>query len=150
MRFVLIWAHIWGRGVLLGRVFAVLSIAGHSTEMEFAHPYQDYHHVSHSFDEYFEDFTMNFTMVNYSYLAAGIPKNAKLKTWKTIERNGFLYVWHHINDEEPDWEPPELEQLKGVQHMGEFRTIFNSHLVVTIEHLGRAIIQSLNNLFHSS
>jgi len=28
-----------------------------------------------------------------------------------MERNGFIFLWHHAEGLEPTWEPPEIEEI---------------------------------------
>ena len=39
------------------------------------------------------------------------PSCAKLKTWDTVEANGLVYVWYHIDGIGPTWMPVVLKQL---------------------------------------
>lgn len=32
-----------------------------------------------------------------------IPKQAKLNAWTCVEVDNFIYVWHHIDDQPPNW-----------------------------------------------
>ena len=43
--------------------------------------------------------------------AAKIPKQARLKEWALVERNGMIIAWHHLNDEPPNWEVPIFPEL---------------------------------------
>ena len=63
--------------------------------------------------------------------AANIPK-ARVKSWKSIEMNGWVYVWYHDNDQEPIWQLKRFEELKENQMCGEYKTHFNGHIVVNI------------------
>lgn len=40
-----------------------------------------------------------------------VPSFAELKTYTILERNGLIYLWHHSDQLEPDWQPPVLTQL---------------------------------------
>ena len=42
-----------------------------------------------------------------------IPTTAKTKVWTSLEKNKFIYFWYHANDEEPHWEPT---QVNGVDN----------------------------------
>ncbi|XP_023338216.1 cholesterol 7-desaturase [Eurytemora carolleeae] len=53
-----------------------------------------------------------------SYSKGSIPKNSKLKTYKTVERNGFIYVWFHADQELPDWTPPEEAKVSEYAYRG--------------------------------
>lgn len=39
-----------------------------------------------------------------------IPKNAAIKTWKVVERNGMIYLWFHPHEAAPDFEVPVIEE----------------------------------------
>ena len=43
--------------------------------------------------------------------AERIPRNAQIRSWKLVERNGLLLIWHHAEDAEPDWQIPELPEI---------------------------------------
>lgn len=40
-----------------------------------------------------------------------IPDVAKVTAYSTMERNGFIFLWHHAEGLEPTWEPPEIEEI---------------------------------------
>lgn len=39
------------------------------------------------------------------------PAKARVKSWPVLERNGFVFVWHHDQDAAPTWEMPELPEF---------------------------------------
>jgi len=41
------------------------------------------------------------------YSKGCIPKQARLTTYPSVERNGFVYVWFHADQEEPSWTVPD-------------------------------------------
>jgi len=41
-----------------------------------------------------------------------IPSKARLRAWDVMERNGMIFVWHHGEEKSPDWEVPEIPQLR--------------------------------------
>ncbi|XP_023233966.1 cholesterol 7-desaturase-like [Centruroides sculpturatus] len=45
--------------------------------------------------------------------AEKIPEKAKIKSWETIERNGFIYVWHHAEGQPPLWKPPVIPEIEN-------------------------------------
>ena len=51
--------------------------------------------------------------------AERIPAAAKTRVWPTLERNGFIFVWHHAEDAEPDWEIEDIPET----HDDEFHVI---------------------------
>ncbi len=40
-----------------------------------------------------------------------IPDVARVKAYNTLELNGYVHIWHHAEDIEPTWTPPELEEI---------------------------------------
>jgi len=45
--------------------------------------------------------------------AGKIPKQARLKKWTIVERNGMIMAWHHIGGEDPQWEVPTFTELSS-------------------------------------
>ncbi len=42
--------------------------------------------------------------------AKRIPPAAKIRSWPIVEKNGLVMVWHHVEDEPPAYELPDLPQ----------------------------------------
>ncbi len=42
-----------------------------------------------------------------------IPKRARVKSWTTQEKNGFIWVWHHAEDKPPEWDFPSLPEFEN-------------------------------------
>ena len=42
--------------------------------------------------------------------AKKVPKQAKLRPWTVLERNGAIYAWHCPEGTEPDWEVPVIDE----------------------------------------
>jgi len=40
-----------------------------------------------------------------------IPAKARVRPWDVVERNGFIFVWHHGEQKPPDWEVPSVGQF---------------------------------------
>jgi phenylpropionate dioxygenase-like ring-hydroxylating dioxygenase large terminal subunit len=40
-----------------------------------------------------------------------IPPAARLRAWPVSEANGMIFVWHHAEAKDPDWEVPVLPEL---------------------------------------
>ena len=57
---------------------------------------------------------------------------AKVKSWPSMEINGWIYIWHHAEEIEPNWLPPELEEItKGNwQYSARTEHHINSHIEV--------------------
>lgn len=61
---------------------------------------------------------------------AEAPAGIRLKQWPTLERNGFVCVWHHAEGEEPHWFPPATAEIESGdwQYGGRTENIVNCHL----------------------
>lgn len=59
-----------------------------------------------------------------------IPDMARVKSWPSMEINGWIYLWHHAEGIDPNWLPPELEEItKGTwQYSGRSEHHINSHI----------------------
>ena len=73
------------------------------------------------------------------YLVAAVPEAAKLKSYITLERNGFVFLWHHAEDIDPVWEPPEIDEIASGQwkYCGRSEHFVNAHIEVCIWALPR-------------
>lgn len=40
-----------------------------------------------------------------------IPTMAKVRKWESREVNGYIYLWHHAENELPYWEPVEVKEI---------------------------------------
>jgi len=40
-----------------------------------------------------------------------IPPKAELATWRVLERNGLVFVWHHAQGLAPSWEPELIPEI---------------------------------------
>ncbi len=49
--------------------------------------------------------------VHIPYSKKDPPKKAVVFSWPVIERNGFVFVWHHDERAAPSWDIPELPEL---------------------------------------
>ena len=47
--------------------------------------------------------------VDIPYKKSKIPKQAKVRAWTTIEKNGAIFVWHGADGGAPDWQVPPIE-----------------------------------------
>jgi phenylpropionate dioxygenase-like ring-hydroxylating dioxygenase large terminal subunit len=56
-------------------------------------------------------------------------KKARLRTYPTIERNGFVLAWYHPFDEPPQWEIPVIEEI-GDPGWSDFYT--SSYVIHTV------------------
>ena len=44
--------------------------------------------------------------------------------------NGWVYVWYHVNDQEPNWTPKIIKEIGNCQHSGQLETFVHGHLMV--------------------
>ena len=44
--------------------------------------------------------------------AKKIPPKARLAAWRSVERNGLVFVWRHATGAEPSWEIPDVPELR--------------------------------------
>ena len=65
-------------------------------------------------------------------LFLAVPDMAKVKSWPSMEINGWIYLWYHAEGIDPTWLPPELEEItKGNwQYSGRSEHHINSHIEV--------------------
>ena len=71
-----------------------------------------------------------------------VPDIAKVTAYNTLERNGFIYIWHHAESNEPDWEPPEIPEITNGQWVYRGRTehIVNAHIEVRAKYIVLALL----------
>ncbi|XP_067118162.1 cholesterol 7-desaturase nvd-like [Centruroides vittatus] len=66
-----------------------------------------------------------------------IPEVSRIKSWETIEQNGFIYVWHHAEDEPALWKPPLIPEIENrlLLYRGRAEHIVNSHVQEIMENI---------------
>ena len=69
---------------------------------------------------------------NLITLAFAVPDAAKIKSYITLEKNDWIYLWHHAEGVDPTWEIPELENLthKTWKCGGRTEHYINAHIEV--------------------
>ena len=57
---------------------------------------------------------------------------AKVKSYNTLELNGFVYIWYHAEGIEPTWTPPEVEEITRGEwaYRGRTEHHVNAHIEV--------------------
>lgn len=69
--------------------------------------------------------------VNIPYSKSGaVPKVAKVKKWTSMEANGFIFVWHHVDEGVEPWPMmvvPEVEDGRWVYY-GKNEFLVNAHI----------------------
>ncbi|XP_023218915.1 cholesterol 7-desaturase-like [Centruroides sculpturatus] len=67
--------------------------------------------------------------------AEKVAKEANIKCWETIEQNGFIYIWHHAEDQPPLWKPAVIPEIQdGLWHYkGRTEHIVNCHIQEIME-----------------
>jgi len=65
----------------------------------------------------------------FRYVAA-VPDAAKVKSYVTLERNGFVLLWYHAEGVDPVWEPPEIDEVTSGQwkYCGRSEHFVNAHI----------------------
>ena len=68
-----------------------------------------------------------------------------MKSYSTLERNGFVFVWYHAEGVDPAWEPPQLDQVAGGQwkYCGRSEHHINAHIEVGLYTWGEVTSQNL-------
>ena len=61
-----------------------------------------------------------------------VPDVARVKSYHTLELNGFVYIWYHAEGIEPTWTPPEIEEITRREwgYRGRTEHIVNAHIEV--------------------
>jgi len=61
-----------------------------------------------------------------------VPEAARVKSYVTLERNGFVFLWYHAEGIDPIWEPPEIEEIASGQwkYCGRSEHFVNAHIEV--------------------
>lgn len=64
------------------------------------------------------------------YIEGKIPDQAKVKSYISLERNGFIHIWYDAEGREPFWEPPEIEQITRGEwtYRGRTEHTVNAHI----------------------
>lgn len=59
-----------------------------------------------------------------------VQELARMKTWTSVEVNGWIIVWHHAERARPSWKVPEIPEIStGVWTLkGENTNIINTHI----------------------
>lgn len=86
---------------------------------------------------------------NYRLFLDNTP-NAKLKMWKSLEVNGVIFVWYHVDDEEPEWQPENIDEISSGkwQFYGRTEHYANCHMQEIPEN--GADVAHLNQIHSSS
>jgi phenylpropionate dioxygenase-like ring-hydroxylating dioxygenase large terminal subunit len=50
-------------------------------------------------------------MYYFAALNTSVPQSAKAKSWPCDELNGFILVWYHAEQEEPNWKAPLIPEI---------------------------------------
>lgn len=57
-------------------------------------------------------------VVEIPYSEGRIPPRARVKGWPTIEKNGLIFAWHHLLDEPPAWDLPDVPEFTDDEWVG--------------------------------
>ncbi len=57
---------------------------------------------------------------------------ARVKSYTVLERNKFVLIWYHAEGQDPDWEPPVIEEIENGTWVYRGRTEhhINAHIEV--------------------
>ncbi|CAG7827980.1 unnamed protein product [Allacma fusca] len=70
----------------------------------------------------FEGPSGRLTKIPYS--SSTKPEFAKINTRRSLERNGFIYLWYHAEDDEPTWFPEAIPEIQSQQWVYRGRSEF--------------------------
>ncbi|XP_050522723.1 cholesterol 7-desaturase nvd 1 isoform X2 [Daktulosphaira vitifoliae] len=56
-----------------------------------------------------------------------IFSNVSVRKWKSCEAYGFIFVWYHAENEQPDWNPPRIDLTKLI-YQGRTEHYANVHI----------------------
>ncbi|XP_067118181.1 cholesterol 7-desaturase nvd-like [Centruroides vittatus] len=64
-----------------------------------------------------------------------IPEVSRIKSWETIEQNGFIYVWYHAEGQPALWKPPLVPEIENrlFLYRGRAEHIVNCHIQEIME-----------------
>jgi len=64
--------------------------------------------------------------------ALSVPEVARMTSYSTLERHGFVFLWYHAEGIDPVWEPPEIEEIASGQwkYCGRSEHFVNAHIEV--------------------
>ena len=67
------------------------------------------------------------------YICVSVPSVANITSYTVLERNGFIYMWHHAEGVEPYWTPPVIDEIaKGEwTYRGRTEHVVNCHIEVS-------------------
>lgn len=62
--------------------------------------------------------------------ASKVPEIAKVKSWTSVEINGWIFIWHHAEGIEPNWKIPEIEEITSglFKYSGRTEHHINAHI----------------------
>ncbi|VVC25110.1 Rieske [2Fe-2S] iron-sulphur domain [Cinara cedri] len=56
-----------------------------------------------------------------------LPKSS-VRKWQSHEANGFIFVWYHVENEEPSWYPPRVKEISEWAYRGRSEHYVNAHI----------------------
>ena len=79
------------------------------------------------------------------FIFSSVPEKANTKSYTVLEINCFIHIWYHAEGIEPNWTPPDIEEItKGKWiYRGRTEHIVNSHIEVRT-------LQNYNKTYTSS
>jgi len=72
---------------------------------------------------------------SWSCVLVSVPEVARVKSYVTLERNGFVFLWYHAEGVDPVWEPPDIDEIASGQwkYCGRSEHHINAHIEVTTD-----------------
>lgn len=56
-----------------------------------------------------------------------------MKVWDSRERNGYIFVWHHAENEPPTWELPSVPEIENGKWLYRGRSEFTVHCHIQVK-----------------
>ena len=60
-----------------------------------------------------------------------------MRSWPVTEVNGFIFIWYHAENEEPQWQVPAIDEIESNKWIFRGRTVhsINCHIQVITRYL---------------
>ncbi|CAH2064644.1 unnamed protein product, partial [Iphiclides podalirius] len=73
-------------------------------------------------------YSSNFETFALVSVSATVPKGISIKTWRTMEVDGAVWIWYDAEGREPLWSVPEAAELKKWGFRGRNEFLVNAHI----------------------
>ena len=77
-----------------------------------------------------------------------VPEVARVKSYVTLERNGFVFLWYHAEGVDPVWEPPDIDEIASGQwkYCGRSEHHINAHIEVATAQRADVVTSKCTNV----